>query len=89
MHQFAYFPFGIGSRRCIGEGFALMEGALALGTILQQWEIELLPETKLVLDPKVTLRPKVPLLVTVKRASERSALSQAENTATTRLAAGQ
>ena len=90
MHQFAYVPFGIGPRRCIGEGFALMEGALALGTILRQWEIELRPETKLVLDPKVTLRPKFPVLVTVRAASETSAAgSVPECTPTTRLAAGQ
>jgi len=62
-HPFAYFPFGLGPRRCVGEGFALMEGTLALGTILQQWDVELLPETELVLDPKVTLRPKKPVLV--------------------------
>jgi len=89
MHQFAYFPFGIGPRRCIGEGFALMEGALALGTILLDWEIELCPETKLVLDPKVTLRPKVPLLVTVRPVPERSTPSRTENPPTTRLAAAQ
>jgi cytochrome P450 len=64
-HQFAYFPFGIGPRRCIGEAFALMEGVLALGTILRRWQVGLLPETKLVLDPKITLRPKIPLLVRV------------------------
>lgn len=65
-HQFAYFPFGLGPRRCIGEGFALMEGALVLGTILRSWEFEALPETKLVLDPKVTLRPKFPVLMRVR-----------------------
>ena len=65
-HPFAYFPFGIGPRRCIGEGFALMEGVLVLGTILRHWEIELLPETRLVLDPKITLRPKLPVLVRLK-----------------------
>jgi cytochrome P450 len=69
-HQFAYFPFGLGPRRCIGEGFALMEGALALGTILRRWEVELLPETRLVLDPKITLRPKFPVLVRVKPAQD-------------------
>ncbi|HET6179253.1 MAG TPA: cytochrome P450 [Candidatus Sulfotelmatobacter sp.] len=97
--QFAYFPFGIGSRRCIGEGFALMEGALALATILRQWEIRLLPETKLVLDPKVTLRPKGPLLVTVVPAAKTHGTEsiyvdgrtplQSEVVPTTKLAAGQ
>lgn len=70
MQQSAYFPFGTGARRCIGEGFALMEGALALATIVRRWEIELLPETKLVLDPKVTLRPKAPVFVRVKLAEQ-------------------
>ncbi len=69
-HQFAYFPFGVGPRRCIGEGFALMEGVLALGTILRRWEVELLPETKLVLDPKVTLRPKFPVRIRLRHAHE-------------------
>jgi cytochrome P450 len=69
-HQSAYFPFGIGPRRCIGEGFALMEGALVLGTILRSWKVEALPETRLVLDPKITLRPKLPVFVRVTPAQE-------------------
>jgi cytochrome P450 len=90
MHQFAYFPFGIGPRRCIGESFALLEGTLALGTILRRWEIKLLPETRLVLDPKVTLRPKFPVLVTVKPAAERSATNYAvvENGSPSRIECG-
>jgi cytochrome P450 len=68
--QSAYFPFGMGPRRCIGEGFALMEGVLVLATILRRWQVELLPETKLELDPKITLRPKLPVLVQVKSAQE-------------------
>lgn len=70
MQPFAYFPFGIGPRRCIGEGFALLEGTLALGTILRHWEVQLLPETKLELDPKVTLRPKIPVLAVVRPAEQ-------------------
>jgi cytochrome P450 len=70
VQQFAYFPFGIGPRRCIGEGFALMEGVLALGTILRRWQVELLPETKLALDPKITLRPKFPVMVRVQRTQD-------------------
>lgn len=76
--QAAYFPFGLGSRRCIGEGFALMEGALVLSTILQRWNVELFPETRLVLDPKVTLRPKSPVLVKVVRAGNNPPSSSRE-----------
>lgn len=64
-HPSVYFPFGLGPRRCIGEGFALMEGALVLSTILQRWNVVPLPETRLVVDPKITLRPKLPVLVKV------------------------
>jgi cytochrome P450 len=38
---FAYFPFGGGARRCIGEGFAWMEGVLLLATIGRKWKFEL------------------------------------------------
>ncbi len=31
--RFTYFPFGAGSRQCIGESFAWMEGVLAIATI--------------------------------------------------------
>jgi len=70
--QFAYFPFGVGPRRCIGEGFAYMEGTIVLANILRQWNIQILPETNLVLDPKITLRPKYPVLVRVKSAGDKS-----------------
>src|SRR3712207_9436080 len=35
--QFAYFPFGGGPRRCVGEGFAWMEGGLGLATLAREW----------------------------------------------------
>ena len=39
--KFAYFPFGGGPRRCIGEGFAWMEGVLLLATLAQRWQMRL------------------------------------------------
>jgi cytochrome P450 len=39
--KFSYFPFGGGSRLCIGERFAWMEGTLMLATIAQKWRLRL------------------------------------------------
>ncbi|GAB4161237.1 MAG: cytochrome P450 [Candidatus Promineifilaceae bacterium] len=47
----AYFPFGLGSRTCIGNGFALMEAQLLLATIAQQFCLEQLNEAKMDLTP--------------------------------------
>jgi len=54
----AYFPFGDGPRRCIGQNFALMEVVLVLATIAQKFQFRLAPGQKIVPDPLVTLRPR-------------------------------
>jgi cytochrome P450 len=56
--RFAYFPFGGGSRQCIGESFALMEATLCLATIAQRWRLPLVPGQKIEPQPKITLRPR-------------------------------
>ncbi len=56
--KFIYFPFGAGSRQCIGEGFAWMEGVLVLATLAQRWRLRLVPGQRIGLQPKITLRPK-------------------------------
>jgi cytochrome P450 len=58
LHKFAYFPFGGGSRICMGEPLAWMEGMLLLVTILRHWKMDLLPEHPIKLSPLITLRPK-------------------------------
>ena len=55
--RFAYFPFGAGTRVCIGEQFAWMEGTLALATLARRWRVRVpgpAPEP----EPIITLRPK-------------------------------
>jgi cytochrome P450 len=58
--RFAWFPFGAGTRQCIGEGFAWMEGVLALATILRDWRVSIPAGHNATLEflPRITLRPK-------------------------------
>lgn len=56
--KYAYFPFGGGSRLCIGEGFAWVEGVLLLATIAQRWRMRLVPGHPVALQPLITLRPR-------------------------------
>lgn len=54
--KYAYFPFGGGSRICIGESFAWTEAILLLATIAQRWRF--VAGTPPVREPRITLRPK-------------------------------
>jgi cytochrome P450 len=56
--KFAYFPFGAGTRICIGEHFAWMEGTLVLATIAQHWRLRYDSPDTPVPQPLVTLRPR-------------------------------
>lgn len=67
LHKFAFFPFGGGSRVCMGEPLAWMEGILLLVTLLRNWKIELVPEHPVVLSPLITLRPKYGMKMIIKR----------------------
>jgi cytochrome P450 len=56
--RFAYFPFGGGPRQCIGNTFALMETALTLATIAQQYRFRLVEGHPVVPLASITLRPR-------------------------------
>jgi cytochrome P450 len=56
--KYIYFPFGGGTRRCIGEQFAWTEGVLLLATLGRRWRFRLAPEQKIGLQAMITLRPK-------------------------------
>lgn len=57
--KFAYFPFGGGTRICIGEAFAWTELVLVLAIVARRWRFTLASpgEAALQPQPSVTLRP--------------------------------
>lgn len=65
--KFAYFPFGGGSRVCIGEHFAWMEGVLCLATLARQWRPKLVPGQVVEQQASITLRPKDGVMVKLER----------------------
>ncbi len=56
--RFSYFPFSAGSRSCLGEMFASVEGVLCLTAIAQKWRLHAEPGQRIVLQPQLTLRAR-------------------------------
>jgi cytochrome P450 len=72
--RWAYFPFGGGSRSCIGEAFAWTELILALAVLVQHWRFEPSPAAEPIrLEPGITLRPgsSVKLIVRARSLSDK------------------
>jgi cytochrome P450 len=65
--RFAYFPFGGGSRICVGAAFAMLEATLLLAMIQQKFHLDLVPGHLVKPLPSVTLRPEHGIRVTVHR----------------------
>jgi len=65
--RYSYFPFGGGPRVCIGETFAWTEALLVLATLARRWRMRPLAEAEL--EPRVTLRPKGGMPMTLTRRS--------------------
>lgn len=60
----AFFPFGAGPRACIGEGFAWMEGTLALAVLARRWRLAPVTHGPVAGLPTITLRPAGPVMMT-------------------------
>jgi len=63
----AYFPFGAGPRLCIGNTFAQAEVPLLLASIVQKFQLKLVPGHRVVTAPSLTLRPLKGIRVTLKK----------------------
>jgi len=66
--KWAYFPFGAGSRQCVGESFAWAEAILVLAVLIRRWSFTANSDRPLILDPGITLRPAHEVRLTVRPA---------------------
>jgi len=67
--RFAYLPFGVGARVCIGAHFAMVEATLALAKLIGAFEVELAETTPVIPIGVVTTQPdRSPVFVIKSRA---------------------
>jgi cytochrome P450 len=60
-NRFAYLPFGLGARACIGEHLALVEMHTHVATLARRFSLELVPGQSVEREPQVNLRTRHPL----------------------------
>jgi cytochrome P450 len=65
-NRFAYLPFGLGPRACIGEHFALIEMHAHAIVLARRFELTLVPGQSVEIEPQVNLRTRAPLYMQVR-----------------------
>ena len=65
--RFAYLPFGVGPRICIGATFALQEASIVVATVMRHFTLELAPGHAVWPVHRVTVRPSGGLPMIVRR----------------------
>lgn len=63
----AYFPFGAGTRKCLGDQFALLEGRIIILEVASRFKLNLIGGFPLA-QPRATYRPKGPVAMRVSEA---------------------
>jgi len=65
--KYAYMPWGAGPHICIGKNFAVMESIMILSAIVQRFQVTLVPNQSIEIDPRFTLSPKHGVRVTLQK----------------------
>ena len=64
-NRFAYLPFGLGPRACIGEHFALVEMHAHAAMLARRFALTLVPGQTIEIEPQVNLRTRQPVYMQV------------------------
>jgi cytochrome P450 len=65
--NYAYIPFAVGHRNCIGGALAVLESKLILALIAQRYQLDLAPGEKVEAYAGTTMRPRNGLRMVVRR----------------------
>ena len=62
-NRHVYYPFSLGSRRCIGEFFSMVDMQLHLGLLAQHIRFEHVPDKPVSIEPHINLRARHSILL--------------------------
>jgi enediyne biosynthesis protein E7 len=65
-HRFAYIPFSVGPRHCIGENVAMFEMLVHFATMCRRFELRRTADSKLEIEAQINLRLRSSLMMMVK-----------------------
>jgi enediyne biosynthesis protein E7 len=64
-HKFAYIPFAIGPRHCIGENIAMFEMLVHMHAMTRRFRLKRATDEPIVFEAQINLRPRSNLMMTV------------------------
>jgi enediyne biosynthesis protein E7 len=65
-HKFAYIPFAVGPRHCIGENIAMFEMLVHMRTMMRRFRLTRATDEPIEFEAQINLRPRSNLMMTVK-----------------------
>jgi cytochrome P450 len=64
-HRFAYIPFSVGPRHCIGENMAMFEMLIHVNRMARRFHLTRIDQGPIELEAQINLRPRSNLMMTV------------------------